>query len=96
MVSTSFPTKLVDSFPVGRPILVYGPAHASVPRYFAENHLPLFANSAGQLKAVLRQIERHDTVELVQSYEAVIERFHSAAHLRALLAVACSQAEAAN
>jgi hypothetical protein len=86
MVSTSFPTKVVDSLPVGRPIVVYGPSYASVPRYFKENRIPLCAHSRSELKAVLQQVEQNDTVKLVQSYQMVIERLHSAGHLRSVLA----------
>jgi hypothetical protein len=85
MVSTSFPTKLVDCFPAGRPIVVYGPPYGSVPRYFETNQLPLCANSLSGLKAVLRDVEGHDTLALMQSYQAVIQRLHSPSRLRAIL-----------
>ncbi len=90
MVTTSFPSKLVAAFLVGRPILVYGPSYASLPRYFTENGLHFHANSLPQLKRVLHEIDRNDTIELMQRYEAVIGRLHSPAYLRAILA-GCSE-----
>jgi hypothetical protein len=85
MVSTSFPTKLVDSFPSGRPLLVYGPPDASLPRYFQENHLQLVATSPSELKARLLQVEQVDNIDLIKSYQAICERFHSAASLASVL-----------
>jgi hypothetical protein len=86
MVSTSFPSKLVASFLVGRPIIVYGPSYASLPRYFQENGLPLCAHSLPQLTGVLREVERRDTMALMQSYDAIIDRLHSPRYLRSILA----------
>lgn len=85
MVSTSFPTKLSDSLPVGRPIFVYGPAHASVPRYFADRGLPLMVTRHEDLITVLREVERHDNLALMQQYEATIARVHSPEAIRARL-----------
>jgi hypothetical protein len=87
MVSTAFPTKLTDSLPIGRPILVYGPPYASVPRYFAENGLPLSVTRREALVTVLREIHAHDTVALMQRYQTVIEQFHAPERLRRMLAV---------
>lgn len=85
MVSTSFPTKLVDMLPAGRPILVYGPPYASVLEYFAANKLPLCTHSPAQFKAVLRQIESTDTAALIEQYAAVIQRLHSRESIRTTL-----------
>jgi hypothetical protein len=86
MVSTSFPSKLVASFLVGRPIMVYGPSYASLPRYFQENGLPLCAHSVTQFTGLLREVERQDNMALMQCYEALLERLHSPGYLRSILA----------
>jgi len=85
MVSTSFPSKLAESLPAGRPLLVYGPAYASLPRYFRENGLPLCVTDPGQLLAVLRTIESQDHDALIRQYQAVLDRYHSPAALQARL-----------
>jgi hypothetical protein len=82
MVSTSFPSKLAESLPAGRPLLVYGPAYASLPRYFLENDLPLCVTDPGQLLAALRAVESYDDDALIQRYQAVLDRYHSPAVLR--------------
>jgi len=87
MVNTSFPTKLVESFTAGRPILVCGPSYASVPRYFHENNLPLCAGSVAELETALREIERHDNLRLIEQYEGVVRRFHSLLSIRNVLRV---------
>ena len=87
MVSTAFPTKLADTLPTGRPVLVYGPPYASVPRYFLENRLPLCVTSPLQLRAALAEVERQDTVMLTKQYEAVLQRFHSPQNIRKILEV---------
>jgi hypothetical protein len=77
LVSTSFSSKLADSYRSGRPILVYGPEYASIPRYFREAGLPLCATSREDLPAAIAAIERHDGPELIRRYEATWRRFHS-------------------
>jgi len=85
MVSTSFPTKLVDSFAAGRPVLVYGPPSASVPRYFVENGLPLCVTRREDLMAGFQEIASHDTPQLIEQYEEVIRRHHNAEAVRRLI-----------
>lgn len=85
MVETSFSHKLVECLRAGRPVLVYGPAYASVPRYFTENGLPLCVTRKEELPAALQDIARHDTSQLVNQYQAIIERFHSRDRLVTLL-----------
>jgi hypothetical protein len=87
-VTTAFPTKLTDSLPIGRPVVVYGPPYASVPRYFSDNGLPLSVTRREDLIAALREIERYDTKALMQRYEATILRLHSGASVRSRLMVA--------
>lgn len=85
MVSTSFSCKILEYFQCGRPILVYGPDYASIPRYFHELELPLCATSRQQLREILPQIERHDTPELIGLYRSVWQRFHSPEAIRSHL-----------
>jgi hypothetical protein len=86
MVRTSFPTKLVDCLPVGRPILVYGPPDASLPRHFRENGLPVCVSRREDLSGALRGLERYDSVDTIKLYDSTMNRLHSARHLRSLLA----------
>jgi len=87
MVSTSFPHKLSDYLPMGRPILVYGPDYASIPRHFRELNLPLCLTRQGELEAGLREIENQDNSNLIDRYEAVVRRCHSPDILRRVLAL---------
>ncbi len=82
MVSTSFSCKILEYFPAGRPILVYGPSYASIPRYFRENSLPLCATNRHQLSECLREIEAHQGPELIRRYRDVWEKYHSPTAIR--------------
>jgi len=77
MVSTSFSCKLIEYYEAGRPILVYGPEYASIPRYFSNAGLPLCATCRPQLRSALRSISEHDTPDLLSRYAEVWKRFHS-------------------
>ena len=78
MVSTSFPTKLVESLPSGRPVVAYGPEYASVPRVFLEEGLPLVATDEKTLRQILRSdLPTHDRPGLMDQYRAYLERNHS-------------------
>lgn len=85
MVSTSFSCKILEYFKCQRPILVYGPEYASIPRYFNDLNLPLCATSREELQQELRLIESFDSLELTQSYHAAWEQFHSPAAIRSIL-----------
>ena len=85
MVSTSFSCKILEYFKCQRPILVYGPEYASIPRYFRDLNLPLCATSREKLQQELHSIESLDTFELPQNYYAAWERFHSPAAIRSIL-----------
>jgi hypothetical protein len=85
MVSTSFPHKIVESLGAGRPVLVYGPAYASLPRYFRDNDLPLCVTRTEDLWGALPDISKYDTSDLTRRYQRVIEKFHSPEKLRQLL-----------
>ena len=85
MVSTSFSTKFTESIGAGRPILVYGPAEASIPRYFREHDLPLRASTLDELAHALHEIDRYDGPELIERYQALARRNHSFAAIRQIL-----------
>ena len=87
MVTCSFPTKLTDAALAGRPVLVYGPAYASLPRYFAENHLPICVLSREGLGPAVRDIGTVDSPALIERYQSVVQSFHSPGYLRRTLAV---------
>ena len=89
-VTTSFSYKFTDAITGGRPIVVYGPAYASLPRYFREEGLPLQANSPGELSAVLPEIAAADRPETLALYADLLQRNHSRAALQRLLAEAPS------
>ncbi len=82
MVCTSFSWKLSDAYRSGRPILVYGPAEASVSRYFREAQLPLCATARAELKTQLEAIETLDGPALAQCYHDCWAQFHSSAAVR--------------
>lgn len=85
MVSTSFSCKILEYFECRRPILVYGPAYASIPRYFRELGLPLCATSREELRESLPRIEAYDTPELIGRYREAWRRFHSPQAIRSIL-----------
>ncbi len=84
-VTTSFSYKFTDAIAAGRPILVYGPAYASLPRYFREENLPLQANSADELPSALAQIGSCDGPETLASYADLLARNHSPQALQQVL-----------
>jgi hypothetical protein len=77
MVSTSFPSRLSECMRSGRPLLVYGPAYGSLPRYFVANDLPACVQSRGELKTALRGLDAIDSSELIVKYQSVLNRYHS-------------------
>ena len=85
MVSTSFSCKILEYFQSRRPILVYGPDYASIPRYFKELGLPLCATSREELRKTLGQIAEHDSKELIEQYQSAWRCHHSPAAIRAIL-----------
>ncbi len=89
-VTTSFSYKFTDAITAGRPIIVYGPPYASLPRYFREENLPLQADSAAALPDSLARIASVDRPETSALYAALIERHHSPQVLRRVLAEAGS------
>jgi hypothetical protein len=82
MVSTAFSCKTSEYFAAGRPILVYGPSYASVPRHFLENHLPLVSTVPGGVETLISEVEQFDQPALIAKYREVIEEYHSPEALR--------------
>ena len=85
MVATSFSCKILEYFQCGRPILVYGPAYASIPRYFREQQLHFLATRREELGATLEAIADGDNPALIGAYREAWQRHHSAAALRRIL-----------
>jgi hypothetical protein len=83
MVSTSFSCKLLEYFTIGRPILVYGPAYASIPRYFREQNLPFCATNRRQLREFLANQRNQDMSKLLRAYKGVWTRLHCPEAIRA-------------
>lgn len=77
MVSTAFSCKSAEYLACGRPILVYGPPHASVPRHFAAANLPLVETEQGNIPRLLDRIAAHDGPELIRSYNRLVSEFHA-------------------
>lgn len=88
MVTTSFPSRLAECMTVGRPLLVYGPPYASLPRYFLENDLRLCAQSISELKSNIANLDRIDCSERVEDYQAVVKRYHTKEAIESRLAIA--------
>lgn len=85
MVSTSFSCKISEAFQTRRPIVVFGPSYASIPRHFLENDLPLVATSRESFVDVLRQIDTIDEEDLLRLYSEVVEKWHSPRAQRRIL-----------
>ncbi|MGB9601418.1 MAG: hypothetical protein ACPMAG_01355 [Limisphaerales bacterium] len=87
MVSTSFPSRLAETIKIGRPLFVYGPDYASLPRYFIENQLDIVVTDKLQLSSALRDIHKFDNPETISRYESVILKYHSSEALGNILAL---------
>lgn len=85
MVSTSFSCKTAEAMGAGRPILVYGPDYASVPRYFQKHELPLVVTSPALLREAILAIPTYDIAKTATMYADVAQRIHSPAALISLL-----------
>jgi len=82
MVSTSFSCKFLEYLQAGRPILVYGPKYASIPRYFADEQLGLCATSLDELKETIPRIEQVNSSTLVEGYFRSWKKNHSTEAIR--------------
>jgi hypothetical protein len=82
MVSTAFSCKSAEYLACGRPILVYGPPAASVPRHFRGAGLPLVETAEGRVPALLDALGDHDGPELIAAYNTLVRDFHAPAAVR--------------
>jgi hypothetical protein len=85
MVSTSFSCKILEYFSAGVPLLAYGPAYASIPRYFQDEGLPACATSRAELRVKLLSIENLDCNEAHIAYMNSWRRNHSPEAIRSIL-----------
>lgn len=85
MVTTAFSCKSSEYLACGRPILIYGPDYATVPRHFAEAGLPLVETGKGRISELLDRIDAVDGQGLIESYNQLVRRFHAPAAVRSLL-----------
>lgn len=85
-VATSFSHKFTESAVAGRPILVYGPPDASLPRHFRTGGLPLCVTDPDGLRQGLEEIAACDGPGLIARYGELLRTFHSPENLRAILA----------
>ncbi len=82
MVSTAFSCKSAEYLACGRPILVYGPAYASVPRHFRDAGLPLVETAEGRIPALLDALLGLDGPDLIAAYNTLVSDFHAPAAVR--------------
>ncbi|MGC8743287.1 MAG: hypothetical protein ACP5T0_05350 [Verrucomicrobiia bacterium] len=87
MVSTSFPSRLAETIKIGRPLLVYGPRYASLPRYFIENNLNIVQTDGVRLTDSLKKIVEYDNPQTINQYECVIYKYHSPQAIMNVLAL---------
>jgi hypothetical protein len=88
MVSTSFSCKILDYLKSGRPILTYGPADASLPRFFKEQGWPLSATTRSELFDVLKSLSEHDAEATIERYRQTWDARHSPHALESVLGYA--------
>lgn len=89
MVSTSFPSKLLDYLASARSVLCYAPAYASSTRYFQAHSLPetLDHESRPELKKIL-VAHLNEQPNHSPAYREVLQRHHSPVHIRQRLTTA--------
>lgn len=77
MVTTSFSCKILEYFKSGSPILVYGPAYASITRYFCKENLPVCTTNRSELQQALYQLETIRSSDYLAKYKSAWEKNHS-------------------
>jgi len=82
MVSTAFSCKIAEYLTAGRPIMVYGPEYASVPKYFIENNIPLVEINKTALEKLIHEVDKHNQAGLAARYQQLLEQYHSPEALR--------------
>lgn len=93
MVSTSFSCKTGEALSSGRPVLVYGPPYASVPRHFLQHDLPLVVTSERLLRDAILGIPKIDNAVLIERYQKVSEDFHHPEAVLRVLEASSSQSK---
>lgn len=85
MVSTSFSCKTGEALAAGRPVLVFGPPYASVPRHFLKHGLPIVVTCETLLRRAILDIPSFDNASLIERYRTLTEdQHHPEAVLRRL------------
>lgn len=87
MVRTSFSCKMLEYFKSGRPMLVYGPEYASIPRYFKEFSLDFRATRSPELRSAIESLLSDRTQAWQKGYHDAWTRNHSPQALLETLAV---------
>lgn len=82
MVSTSFSCKILEYFESGSPILVYGPAYASIPKYFIQENLPLCTTSRRELRQALLDIDSVSKSDYLEKYQFAWKKNHAPSSFR--------------
>ncbi len=78
MVSSSFPSKMLDYLSVGRFIVTYGPDYASSVEYFREKKLPtVICNENSSDLSKIIQIQLKEQKDYNQRYREVVQDYHS-------------------
>ena len=85
MVATSFPSRFAETLPIGRPLLVYGPSYASLPRHFKENNLQICVTEESGLGRALKTIKQFDNPNTIEAYEQNLIRYHSPQSIKNIL-----------
>ena len=90
MVTTSFSCKILEYFKSGSPILVYGPAYASIPRYFSKENLPLCTTNRGELQQALYQLDTIRSSDYLAKYKSAWEKNHAPEAFKKNLLLVCA------
>ena len=77
MVTTSFSCKILEYYASAVPILVYGPAYASIPRLFRGENLPFCAISRSELRRNLHSLNQAEAQNYQAAYNDVWWKLHS-------------------
>jgi hypothetical protein len=77
LVTTSFSCKILEYFTSSSPILVYGPAYASIPRYFIKENLPVCTTNRNELKQALHKLDAIRGSDYLVKYYAAWKKHHS-------------------
>lgn len=85
MVQTSFPSRLAETICRGRPLLVYGPPNASLPRYFREQNAHICVTEKESLREALESAVEFDNPNTIGVYDRIVREYHSPQALAKIL-----------